>query len=79
MIHIETVGNRTHTYSDTYKIRQLETGVIYDDAMDTISHQYEETDIPKDPPFVTEEEDMRNALSVLNISNETNMYNEEGD
>lgn len=46
MIHIEIVGSCTHTYSDTYKIRQLETGNIYDDAMDVIPHQYEETDIP---------------------------------
>lgn len=69
MIYIETVGNRTHTYSDTYKIRQLGSGNIYDDAMDVIPHQYEETDIPKDSPFVTEEEDMRNALAIMGVRN----------
>lgn len=66
MIYTEIIGNRTHTYSDTYKIRQLETGNIYDDAMDVIPHQYEETDIPKDSPFVDEEEiTLEDALDML--------------
>lgn len=67
MIHIESVGNRTHTYSDTYKIRQLETGVIYDDAVDTILHQYEETDIPLEKQY-DEVEDMREALKTIGIN-----------
>lgn len=62
MIHIETVGNRTHTYSDTYKIRQLDSGNIYDDAMDVIPHQYEETDIPIED---TEEIALEDALAML--------------
>lgn len=37
-----------HTYSNKYKIRQIETGCIYDDAMDIIpcAYTYEETNIP---------------------------------
>ena len=37
---------RTHTYSDAgFKIQQ-ETGKIYEDAVDSISHTYTETNIP---------------------------------
>lgn len=42
---------RTHTYSDAgYRIRQLDTGIVYDDAVDSVLHSYEETDelIPED-------------------------------
>ena len=36
----------THTYSDEhFKIRQLDTGFIYDEAYDVVHHEYEETDI----------------------------------
>ena len=41
-------GNRVRHYSDErYKIRQVETGIIYDDAVDYIPciYTYEETDI----------------------------------
>lgn len=47
MIVIEKLEDgRTYTYSDKgMKIKQ-ETGIIYDIAIDTIEHSYEETDIP---------------------------------
>ena len=35
----------TRTYSDTgKKIRQIDTGDVYIDAIDIVSHEYEETD-----------------------------------
>lgn len=46
---------RTHTFSDAgYKIRQ-ETGVVYDDAVDSVPHTYEETDIPVEDDATAEE------------------------
>ena len=44
----------THTYSDTYKIRKVGTDEIYEDAMDVLDFQYEETDIPLDTQPPTE-------------------------
>jgi hypothetical protein len=50
MIRTETVtidGREfTYTYSDTFKIRKVGTDEIYEDAMDVLDFQYEETDIP---------------------------------
>ena len=51
---IVTIGTREfmHHYSDAgMMIRQVETDVLYEDAMDTIPCQYTytETDIPIDP------------------------------
>lgn len=55
MIVTETIDlfgiDYKHTYSDAgYKIRQDDTGVIYDDAVDPIdsTRTYTETDIPID-------------------------------
>lgn len=54
----KTIGTRDfrHTYSDTgYRIRQVETGIVYDDAVDPLSssYTYEETDelieVPEKP------------------------------
>lgn len=57
MIYTEILEDgRTHTYSDTYKIRQVETGVVYDDAVDVIHHDYEETNIPVSEDEITNEE-----------------------
>lgn len=57
MIHTEILEDgRTHTYSDTYKIRQVETGIVYDDSVDTIHHTYEETDIPLEEVEMTDAE-----------------------
>lgn len=45
-------NTRVRHYSDeNFKIRQIETGIIYDDAVDVIpcKYTYEETDIPIEP------------------------------
>ena len=49
MIRTETLEDgRVYTWSDSgYKIQQ-ETGIIYDDAVDSVPHTYTETDIPVD-------------------------------
>jgi hypothetical protein len=57
MIVKEIVNDFVFHYSDlNMKIRQVETGLIYDNAMDKIPCRftYEETDIPI--PEITEEE-----------------------
>lgn len=53
MIVIEEVEIRNKTYKKTYsdegyKIRQIETGIIYDEAIDILesTYTYEETDEP---------------------------------
>lgn len=66
MILTELVDNETRIrhYSDQYlKIRQVETGVVYDDAVDYLPCRftYEETDIPIDDTEATPEE----ALDIL--------------
>jgi hypothetical protein len=62
MIIIETItidGREfTHTYSDTFKIRKVGTDEIYEDAMDVLDFQYEETDIPLDTRWREEVERM---------------------
>ena len=45
-------GKRVKHYSDeNYKIRQIETGIVYYDAVDIVPcrYTYEETDIPIEP------------------------------
>jgi len=70
MISTETItidGREfTHTYSDTFKIRKVGTDEIYEDAMDVLDFQYEETDIPLDTPAPTES-DLREALNILGV------------
>lgn len=56
----------THTYSDTFKIRKVGTDEIYEDAMDVLDFQYEETDIPLDTQPPTEDE-LKDALSILGV------------
>lgn len=52
MLHQEIINisdkEYTHTYSDTYYIRQIETGELYIDAIDICPcpYTYEETDEP---------------------------------
>jgi len=49
------------TYSDEdFKIRQLETGILYDEAIDLESkhYTYEETDIPIEPEEEEEVEEI---------------------
>ena len=70
MIVRETLGDgRTHTYSDGgFYIRQLDTGVLYEDAVDSVAHDYEETDerIPaSEEP--AEAEDYESALARLGV------------
>ena len=61
MIQVEYIENgaRIHHWSDiNMKIRQIETGYIYDDAIDVVpcKYTYEETDIPIDKEILEEEE-----------------------
>ena len=51
MIQTEMVEDRIRHYSDAgLKIKQIETGIIYDDAVDVLPcrYTYEETDIPRE-------------------------------
>lgn len=67
MIKIETLeSGLTHTYSDAgFKIRQLDTGIIYDDAVDVIYHEYEETSEPIEQSEISDEEFGRMVREVL--------------
>ena len=88
MIYTETLPDgRTYTYSDTYKIRQIDTGVVYENAVDTIYHQYEETDIhleyddSKESSYTSEQlasmtnDELQKLLSELSISKTMNKEN----
>lgn len=58
-------GTRIRHYSDLgMKIRQVETGIVYDDAVDIIpcKYTYEETDEPIDPPEPEPEEPEQEVL-----------------
>ena len=51
MLQTEIIGNQIRHYSDlNFKIEQVETGILYNDAMDNIpcKYTYEETAIPVD-------------------------------
>lgn len=51
MIIVENVGNRERRYSNLgVKLRQVETGNLYDDAVDKVpcAYTYEETETPVD-------------------------------
>lgn len=64
MIIEEYVGERIRHYSDAgMKIRQIETGIIYDDAVDVVPcrYTYEETDIPLDDYDIDDSE----ALQII--------------
>lgn len=53
--YIEHPGRLIHTYSSTnMKIKQVETGIIYDSAVDVFPcrYTYVETDIPVEQPIV---------------------------
>lgn len=64
MIITEQFSDRERRYSNlNVKIRQVETGILYDDAADVIPcpYTYEETDIPiDDEPLEAQE-----ALDVI--------------
>ena len=64
MIQIETVGSRERRYSDqNVKLRQVETGHLYDEAVDIVPcpYTYEETETPCDP----EPLDAQEALDLI--------------
>ena len=66
MIQAEMIGERILHYSDQgMKIRQIETGKLYEDAIDVMPCQYtyEETDIPI--PTEDEEIDDNEALNII--------------
>lgn len=57
MIKTEVLSDgRVHTYSDAGMKIMQETGIIYDDAVDTVEHTYTETEIPIDTGEATPEE-----------------------
>ena len=64
MIIVEQLDERrTYTYSDqNMRIRQNETGNLYDTAIDYVPHTYTETDIPIDEGEV-EPEELLNILT----------------
>lgn len=66
MIQTEMIGERILHYSDqNMKIRQIETGKLYEDAIDVMPcrYTYEETDIPI--PVDDEEIDDNEALNII--------------
>lgn len=72
MIIVETVdeGTREKRYSDKdVMIKQIETGNLYEDAMDVIpcKYTYEETDIPIEHPEPTAENVNRAIPPFANI------------
>ena len=64
MIITENLGTVERRYSDQkVKIRQIETGTVWNDAVNVIPcpFTYEETDIPCDPVDIDPEE----AMNIL--------------
>ena len=62
MIQTEMVEERIRHYSDAgFKIRQVETGVVYEDAVDIIPcrYTYEETDEPIEDENIEDSEALR--------------------
>ena len=62
MIQIEQINDRVHTYSDAgLKILQIDTGVVYEDALDIpeSGHTYTETNIPIKDMELTDSEALR--------------------
>lgn len=52
---------RTHTYSDKHVKILQDTGILYDDAVDTVPHTYTETG----EPIESEELDPQEALDLI--------------
>ena len=64
MIQSEMVGERIRHYSDEgYQILQVETNILYEDAVDVVpcAYTYEETDIPIDDVDIDDSE----ALNII--------------
>ena len=76
MIHKETMmDGRIRTYSDSYKVRQVGSGVVYDDAIDAMPHEYEETEELLERAEYTEDElvkmtstELKAVLASLGVS-----------
>ena len=71
MIQIEKVGSRERRYSDqNVKLRQVETGNLYEDAVDVVPcpYTYEETDIPIPDDEDATTEDYEAAMSEMGAS-----------
>ena len=72
MIIEEPIESRVRRYSNQkVKLRQAETGVLYDDAVDIVPcpYTYEETDIPIDEQAEeAQAEDYREALERMGVS-----------
>lgn len=69
MIKTEMIGTRIRTYSDAgMMIRQIETGVLYADAVDVPGrYTYEETDVPASDEEDATADDMIAALERLGV------------
>lgn len=76
MIRTEKVGERIRHYSDGgFQLRQVETGILYDEAVDVVPvrYTYEETDLPietdeaADDPETAVEADYLAALRDLGV------------
>lgn len=64
MIITETIGDRIHTYSNTgMKIKQEQTGIIYDDALDVPEKGYTYTETNE--PIQTENLTSQEILNIL--------------
>ena len=64
MIQTEMIGSRVRHYSDEgMKLRQVETGRVYEDAVDVVPcpYTYEEMDIPIDDVDIDDSE----ALAII--------------
>ena len=64
MIQTEMIDDRIRHYSDAgLKIRQIETGIIYDDAVDVVPcrYTYEETNEPIEEEDISDTE----ALQII--------------
>ena len=71
MIVEEIIDDRIRHYSDlSVMIRQVETGNLYEDAVDIIPcpYTYEETDIPIEDGEVSEEEFAQIGRIMMGVS-----------
>lgn len=70
MIVTENLGNQVRHYSDEgFYILQVETGKIYEDAVDVIpcKYTYTETDQKIEPDEEADAEDYQEALTELGV------------
>ncbi len=73
MIIVKMLENRERRYSDQgVYIKQLETGALYEDAVDVIpcKYTYEETDIPIENEDEATSEDYEEALREVGVLDE---------